>query len=233
MPIKALIFDFDGLIVDTERAAYRSWADLFSSYGVELPLDRWLLDLGTHGMFDACAELETLAGVKVDRQATLANQRAHHISLCEAEALRPGVADMIAAGHAAGLRMAVASSSSRDWIDRWLSHHQILEQFHCLRTRNDVERVKPAPDLFLSAAACLGVEPSECVVFEDSPNCMRAAAAAGMRCVAVPTALLASVELPAVALRLESLTELPLAALLQRLEDIPEPETEMPGVPAN
>ena len=67
MPIKALIFDFDGLIVDTEMPAYRSWAELYTSHGVELPLERWLLDLGTHGMFDACVELETLAGITIDQ----------------------------------------------------------------------------------------------------------------------------------------------------------------------
>lgn len=230
MPIKALIFDFDGLIVDTEMPAYRSWADIYAAHGVELPLERWLLDLGTHGAFDACAELETLAGITVDRQAMLVDRRAHHISLCEQEALRPGVMELIEAGHAAGLCLAVASSSDRAWIDRWLAHHQILEQFHCVRTRDDVERVKPAPDLFLGAAACLGVAPGECVVFEDSPNGMRAAAAAGMRCVAVPTALLASIELPAVTLRIESLAELPLAELLQRLEAVPVPEAAQVGV---
>jgi HAD superfamily hydrolase (TIGR01509 family) len=221
MPIKALIFDFDGLIVDTEVPAYRSWADLYASHGVELRLERWLLDLGTHGMFDACAELETLAGIKVDRQAIQAERRALHISLCEQEPLRPGVTELVEAGQAAGLGLAVASSSDRAWIDRWLRHHDLHEQFHCVRTRDDVERVKPAPDLFLSAAACLGVAPAECVVFEDSPNGMRAAAAAGMRCVAVPTALLEAVELPAVTLRLESLADLPLAELLRRLEASP------------
>ena len=223
MPIKALIFDFDGLMVDTEMPAYRSWADLYATHGVELPLERWLLDLGTHGMFDACAELEALTGKPVDREATLRDRRAHHISLCEQEPLRPGVAELIEAGRAGGLGLAVASSSDRAWIERWLRHHDILDRFGCIRTRDDVARVKPAPDLFLSAAACLQVAPAECVVFEDSPNGMRAAATAGMRCVAVPTALIASLELPAVALRLESLADLPLDQLLRRLEAIPVP----------
>ena len=223
MPIKALIFDFDGLIVDTEMPAYRSWVDLYATHGVELPLERWLLDLGTHGMFDACAELETLTGKPVDREDTLRDRRAHHISLCEQEGLRPGVAELIEAGREAGLGLAVASSSDRAWIERWLRHHDILDRFACIRTRDDVARVKPAPDLFLSAAACLQVAPTECVVFEDSPNGMRAAAAARMRCVAVPTALIASLELPAVALQLESLADLPLDQLLRRLEAIPVP----------
>lgn len=225
MPIKALIFDFDGLIVDTEMPAYQSWADLYAAHGVELPLERWLLDLGTHGMFDACAELETLAGISIDHEATRRERRALHISLCEQEALRPGVLELIEAGEAAGLRLAVASSSDREWIERWLGHHQIRERFECVWTRDDVAQVKPAPDLFLGAAACLGVAPFECVVFEDSPNGMRAAAAAGMRCVAVPTALSASLELPAVAMRLETLADLPLDELLRRLEAVPVPST--------
>ena len=135
--------------------------------------------------------------------------------------MRPGVIDLLEAGQAAGLGLAVASSSDRAWINRWLAHHGILDQFQCVRTRDDVERVKPSPELFLSAAACLGVDPAECVVFEDSPNGMRAAAAAGMRCVAVPTELTASVELPVVTMRLATLAELPLAELLERLEAVP------------
>ncbi|MDQ5852816.1 MAG: HAD-IA family hydrolase, partial [Chloroflexota bacterium] len=156
----------------------------------------------------------------IDREAVRSDRRAHHISLCEQEALRPGVMALLEAGREAGLRLAVASSSSRDWVERWLQHHAIRDYFACVRSRDDVERVKPAPDLFLSAAECLGVAPEECVVFEDSPNGMRAAAAAGMRCIAVPTPLTAEVELPQVALRLESLAELPLAELLRRLDAV-------------
>ncbi len=224
MTITALIFDFDGLIVDTETLHYRTWNSLYESYGVRLRLDRWLLDLGTHGMFDPCADLEELLGRPIDRDATLSDRRAHHVGLVEQEELRPGVRTVLAEGRSAGLKMAVATSSTRDWVERWLRHHEIRDYFTCVRSRDDVTQVKPAPELFLSAAACLGVAPEACVVFEDSPNGMVAAAAAGMRCVAVPNNMTAQIELPEVALRVESLEELPLAKLLERVES-----TAVPG----
>ena len=223
MPIKALIFDFDGLIVDTETPHYESWRGVYTEHGVELRLDRWLLDLGTHGMFDPCADLAELTGKTIDRDAMLSDRRAHHISLCEQEALRPGIEAMLEAGAAAGFGLAVATSSNRDWVERWLGRHGIRHRFQCVRSRDDVERVKPAPDLFLAAAECLGVAPADCIVFEDSPNGMRAAIAAGMRCVAVPNSMTAALELPAIALRLESLADLPLDELIQQLDAVAVP----------
>lgn len=218
MAIKALIFDFDGLLVDTETLHFRTWNELFRRYGVELRVERWLLDLGTHGAFDPCQELEQLLGRPIDVDATRSDHRARHIALVEQEQLRPGVRSLLEAARAADLRLAVASSSDRAWLERWLAHHVIRSFFACVRSRDDVRRVKPDPELFLSAAACLDLPPAECVVFEDSPNGMRAAAAAGMRCVAVPNGMMANVELPPVALRLARLDELPLPELLRRLE---------------
>lgn len=218
MPVKALIFDFDGLLVDTETLHHKVWTSIYQRHGVALRLDRWLLDLGTHGMFDPCADIEELSGQHVDHGALREEQRAEHHRLCEHEPLRPGVKALLDAGKQAGLTMAVASSSNREWVERWLGHHNIRSYFTCVRTRDDVERVKPAPDLFLAAASCLGSEPGHCVVFEDSPNGMRAAAAAGIPCVAVPTNLLDEVELPNVAMRLRSLDELSLAELIERLD---------------
>ena len=218
MPVEALIFDFDGLLVDTETLHYQTWNSLFNGYGVELRRERWLLDLGTHGAFDPCAELESLTGKSMDREAILRSHRADHLRLCEQEPLRPGVMALLESAREAGLALAVASSSSREWVERWLTQHGVRDYFACVRTRDDVTRVKPDPELFLSAAACLGVPPERCAVFEDSPNGMRAAAAAGMRCVAVPTGMTAGVELPEVALQLRSLDDMPLAAMLARLD---------------
>jgi HAD superfamily hydrolase (TIGR01509 family) len=218
MAVKALIFDFDGLIIDTETPHHQAWSELYARHDVELPLEQWLLDIGTHGMFDPCANLEELLGRTIDHEATRAERRAYYISLCEREPLRPGVPELLAAAKKAGLKLAVASSSSRDWVERWLERHALRHYFSCVRTRDDVERVKPAPDLFLSAAECLNVAPADCVVFEDSPNGMRAAASSGMRCVAVPNKMTASLELPAVALRLESLGDHTLDQLIERLE---------------
>ena len=215
--IRALIFDFDGLIVDTETPDFESWADLYRNHGRQLEHARWITGVGTHGGFDAAIELAAQLGGTPDANA-LREQfaRSYGERLQRAELL-PGVRDLLAAAKVAGIPAAVASSSNSAWVEGWLAHHSIRDQFACVRTRDDVAHVKPAPDLFLSAAACLDVTPSDCLVFEDSPNGMRAAAAAGMRCVAVPIGINQGVELPPTALRVPSLAALSLGEILERV----------------
>jgi beta-phosphoglucomutase-like phosphatase (HAD superfamily) len=111
----------------------------------------------------------------------------------------------------------VASSSSSGWVEGWLERIDVRSLIDVVVARDHVSRVKPDPELFLLAADRLAVEPGACVVFEDSPNGMRAAYAAGMRCVAVPNALTRDIERPAVDLVLTSLAELPLAEIMSRL----------------
>jgi HAD superfamily hydrolase (TIGR01509 family) len=218
MTIQALIFDFDGLILDTETVEFEVLDALYREHGHQLQRERWVLNLGTHGQIDLYADLAALAGRPLDLASLRARQRALYLDRCDALALRPGLTDLLEAAQARGLALAVASSSSGGWVERWLERHAIRPYFGCVRTSEHVQQVKPAPDLFLSAAAGLGVAPEHCVVFEDSPNGMRAAAAAGMRCVAVPIALMAGYELPAVALQLQLLSDLTLEELLARLD---------------
>jgi beta-phosphoglucomutase-like phosphatase (HAD superfamily) len=136
---------------------------------------------------------------------------------CDALPLLPGVEQLLLDARSLGLGRAVASSSSSGWVEGWLQRHGIHHLFDAFATRDQVTRVKPDPELFLLAASRLGAEPRACVVFEDSPNGMRAALAAGMRCVAVPNALTSRIERPEVDLVLGSLAELPLAAILETL----------------
>ncbi len=215
--LHALIFDFDGLILDTETPDFVVLSEQYRRFGAELRLERWIQGLGTTGGYDPYSELEALTGATLDREALRREHRERYIALCEQQPLRPGVCDMILAAYTRGVRLAVASSASREWVEGWLERHAIRAYFDCVRTRSDGLRVKPAPDLFLSAAACLDVAPEVCVVLEDSPNGIRAAAAAGMRCVAVPVALLDTLPLPPHLLRLRSLADLPADALLDRL----------------
>ena len=218
-PIQALIFDFDGLLLDTETAALESWQSIYAEYGQELTLDLWKDALGrTPGQgFDAVAHLAALAGEPFDRAGVLARRLALKRTLCEPLELLPGVRAALAEARELGLPCAVASSSDRAWVEGWLRRHDIYEAFTCIRTAGDVAATKPAPDLFLSAAACLGVAPDACLVFEDSPNGILAARAAGMRCVAVPCAVTRQVGLPPADLTLVTLDALPLRELLARL----------------
>lgn len=217
-PVRALIFDFDGLLVDTETPAYQSWVEIFREHGAELPRALYQQDIGTAGMFDAIGELQRLTGKQFEHEVVWTARQAHKDRLSFDQPLMPGALDLLRTAHQVGLPLAVASSSGREWIDNWLERLNIRPFFQCVRTRHDVERIKPAPDLFLAAAACLGVEPAFCVVFEDSPHGMIAAASAGMRCVAVPNDLTVDLPRPPTALTLSSLAELPLARLIERLE---------------
>jgi len=133
----------------------------------------------------------------------------------------PGVRGLLEDARRLGLRRAVASSSSSGWVEGWLQRHGILHLFEAVATRDHVCRVKPAPELFLLAAARLDVPAPACVVFEDSANGMRAALLAGMRCVAVPNTLTARTPRPRVDLEVGSLAELPLREILCRLENEP------------
>ena len=214
--IEALIFDFDGLILDTETPALESWRSIYAEYGHDLTLELWkeALGRGTGQGFDALAHLATLVQDPLDRDAILLDRTARKQALCEALSVLPGVRELLDEARVLGLPCAVASSSGRAWVEGWLQRHGLYGAFTCIRTADDVAATKPAPDLFLSAAACLEVAPAACLVFEDSPNGVLAARAAGMRCVAVPCAITAQMPMPLVDLLLPSLDALPLADIL-------------------
>ena len=215
--IAALIFDFDGLLVDTETPAFESWQPIYAEFGQTLPFDLWKDSLGTSHGFDPLAHLVTIAGRPIDRAALLARRLAYKHELATQQPLLPGAKAILDQARALELPCALASSSDRAWIDWWLTSHNIISYFACIRTAEDVVRTKPSPELFLSAATCLGAQPAVCLVFEDSPNGILAARAAGMRCVAVPGAITRQLELPPADLVLESLEALPLIGILAKL----------------
>jgi HAD superfamily hydrolase (TIGR01509 family) len=190
--------------------------------GRTIGLDEWQHALGTHGGFDPLEHLATLLGGTLDREAVLAEVKAATAKGCEGRPLLPGVEALLRDAQVLSLGRAVASSSSCGWVDGWLRRHGIRDLLDVVVARDDVRKVKPDPELFLLAASRLGVEPAACVVFEDSPNGMRAALAAGMRCVAVPNALTRPLSRPEVDLVLDSLAERPLAAILEALRGVRE-----------
>jgi putative hydrolase of the HAD superfamily len=215
--IDALIFDFDGLIIDSETPLFEIWQDIYREHGGALGLDDWQHALGTFGGFDPYAELLARTGVRLERATLAPIVRARHVERCTVMPLLPGVASLLDEARAAGLRTAVASSSAIDWVGPFLEQHGLLARLDAVCTRDDVARVKPAPDLFLLAAERLGTPASRCVVFEDSPNGLRAARAAGMWAVAVPNALTRPLPLPDHDLALTSLADLQLDAILSAL----------------
>ena len=213
--IRALVFDFDGLILETETPAYETWADIYREHGHELPLDRWFDYIGREGgFFDAADHLAALVGEGFDREAARARRDARKTELIAALDVMVGVREYVRDAKRLGLRLAVASSSSRAWVLGHLERLGIGAEWDAVRTREDVARTKPAPDLYLAAVRALGVAPHEAVAFEDSVNGIAAAKAAGLLCVAVPNALTAAMDLSRADLRLGSLAETPLERLL-------------------
>ncbi|HEU6445541.1 MAG TPA: HAD-IA family hydrolase [Gaiellaceae bacterium] len=217
MAIRALLFDFDGLIVDTETPSYASWQEVYREHGQELPLDRWAAIIGTTGGFEPLDYLEQLHG-PIDREEVSTRRRERELSLLEVEELRPGILDYLEEAGRLGLRTAIVSSSSRQWVDRHLARLEQAEHFDEIVTADrDPERSKPRPTLYLEALDRLGVGAGEAIAFEDSPNGVTAAKAAGIYTVAVPNGVTVALGLGHADLLLESLAELPLRELLESL----------------
>jgi HAD superfamily hydrolase (TIGR01509 family) len=215
--VKAIIMDFDGLIIDSETPLFDIWAEIYESRGQRLTMDEWQHALGTQGGFDPYAHLAGRLAEELDRKTLAAHVTREHWRMCGEQPLLPGVRARLDDAHALGLGAAVASSSPSAWVQPWLDTHDLMPLLQAVCTRDDVTQVKPAPDLFLLAAERLGVAPEDCVVFEDSPNGIRAAHAAGMRVVAIPNTLTRALVLPDPDLTLASLSDLNLAAIAERL----------------
>ena len=217
MAFDAVIFDFDGLVIESEAPLFDIWAGIFREHGGELAMSHWRHALGTHDGFDPYLELERQTGVCLVRDQWQPRIRDEHIRRCECEPLRAGVAERLDEARRLGLPAAIASSSSSDWVRPWLDRHGLSGGFGSICTRDRVARVKPAPDLLLLAARELAVTPSRCVVFDDTPNGIRAAHAAGMWAVAVPTPMTSALAFPAPHLTLPSLAHCTLEELRGRL----------------
>ena len=217
MPIRAFLFDFDGLIIDTETASRAGWAWLYGEHGHELPDEKWRTVVGTTGAWSPMAHLEELVGEPLDRDALNERRYAHEISLIEAEELRPGIADYLAASERHGLKRAIVSSASRSWIDLHLGRLERTVGWDAIITADrDHERAKPNPVMYLEALDVLGIAAEEAVVFEDSPNGVAAAKAAGIFVVAIPNDVTRDFGLDDADLVLDSLADLPPDELLAR-----------------
>jgi HAD superfamily hydrolase (TIGR01509 family) len=216
--IKALVFDFDGLILETETPAYRSWSEIYREHGHELPRDRWLDYIGREaGWFDALTHLETLVGASFDRERVRKQREELKAELTAKLDVMAGIRDYVSEGRRLGLRLAIASSSPRDYVRGHLDRVGLGQGWDAIVCREDAPRAKPAPDLYLRAVELLGVAPDEALALEDSPNGIAAAKDAGLWVVAVPNELTAAGDLTRADCRVSTCAELPLSELLQRL----------------
>ncbi len=176
MQLQALIFDFDGLMLDTETPEVEVWQGIYREHGHELPVDEWAKTIGGYGIsvFDAATHLSQLTGL--DASTLRTRYRRESDEIIHTSPVLPGVLDLLIEGRKRGLRRAVASSSSHAWVEPHLSRLGLIGYFDHILCSEDVApgRTKPNPDLFLLALDRLEVRKEAAVVFEDSPmGCAR------------------------------------------------------------
>ena len=180
----AVLFDFDGTLLDTESTVLTAWREEYDRHGLELAEDVWLATIGTD--FDRYALLAELAGPAFDKERCRIRKRARETELVSALGLREGITECIAEVARAGIRLGIVSSSPADWVLPHLDRLALRDQFDVVVTRESARRAKPHPDLYLAALGRLGVPAALAVAVEDSRHGVAAALAAGIRCVAFP-----------------------------------------------
>ncbi|GLC90099.1 HAD family hydrolase [Lysinibacillus piscis] len=215
--IKGIIFDFDGLILDTETYQYELYKQLFEQHQVELPFTQWLSCIGTKSNFSLIHYLIEHSEATLHEE-TLRNEFTHRLHTgLKSLVARAGVSDYLQEAKVLGLKVGLASSSDRQWVHGHLENLGLLHFFDCIKTADDVVQVKPAPDLYLQASAGLGLEPTDCLAFEDSVNGLQAAKAAGLLCVVVPNFLTSHMTFTGMDGQLKSMTDMPLHAIIQQV----------------
>ncbi len=212
--MKLVIFDFDGLILDTETPDYESWQEVYAEFGHELPLSVWANCIGAPaGVFDPVHFLERLVGETLDREDIAAQRRLRFLNLVGEQPLRSGIEPLMADCADQGVSMAVASSATRDWVEGHLDRFDLRERFDCIRCYESGLQGKPAPDLFHAVLGDLAIAPTDAIVLEDSPNGILAANRAGIYSVAVPNPVTRLLNLDHARLVIDALEEWPLERL--------------------
>lgn len=212
----AVVFDFDGLILDTETPIFASWQWAYDAHDVEpLTHHEWAAQIGTARGLDVVGVLRSRAG-HVNSQI-LKQRVSIRDEMLARQTIRPGVEDWLDQADALGALLAIASSSEADWVLGHLGRLGLRERFGPVLCRSERHAPKPEPDLYRAACEQLGVPADHSLAVEDSPHGIAAAKQAGLACVAVPNAVTAELDLSAADLVVESLEALSLAEVASRL----------------
>ena len=185
--IRALVLDFDGLILDTESPMRTSWMEIYEGAGLHVTEEEWAGLLGASAdPQEAYDLLEAHLDRPIDRSALHKQRLRRELVLLEREVPMPGVCDVVRDARQLGLLLGIASSSERDWVLGHLAQHELLDSFDAIVCAEDVESTKPSPDLYLCVLETLGIRADQAIAFEDSQHGVASAQAAGIFCVAVP-----------------------------------------------
>ncbi len=217
--IKGIIFDFDGLICDTETIELEIWHEVFNSHCYDFPQKQYLKTIGS---MDTRNNIEHLfhdlvipekEKIIIQREMIAKyEKRVNHLPL------RPGVMAFLREAKEMDLKIGLASSSGKDFITHHLNRLDIGDYFDCTSTRDDVQSVKPDPELFLRTLDCLGLFPDEAVALEDSINGVEAAKQAGIITIAVPNQVTQVFDFSKADLSINSLEKTSVKTLIRQFE---------------
>lgn len=212
--IKAVIFDFDGLIIDTETIWYESFREIMKQeHQHELSIEDYSSSIGTSSRVLYEFLQKAVPEMEEERMEELTN--ACYMEKAAQPDLRPGVLAYLKAAKKNGLKIGLASSSGRVWVVNYLKQLDIFSYFETIVTRDDVEKVKPDPALYIKALQNLGVNGEEAIAFEDSLHGSNAAMAAGIHCIVVPNPVTSHMQFKDYHLRLNSMEEKELNDILK------------------
>ncbi|MGO9114506.1 MAG: HAD family hydrolase [Thermoguttaceae bacterium] len=215
----ATIFDMDGVLIDSYQAHYRSWVEMAGRRGLQISEQQFKISFGRTSR-ESMAQFwgpgrfsdEDVKAMDLEKEAGF-----RRIIAADFPAMR-GAAELVAALHKAGFGVAVGSSAPRENVDAAIDRLGARDRFHAIVTGSDVQRGKPDPQIFLTAAQRLGVPPVRCVVIEDAPVGVAAAATADMACVGLASTGRTRESLSKAQVVVDSLTELSPEVLRQVIE---------------
>jgi HAD superfamily hydrolase (TIGR01509 family) len=213
--LRALLLDFDGVVVDTEVATFQSWRDIYAEHGVELALEDWLPVVGSGtstsrgSVFDAVAHLERLTGRTLDREAVIARRTRRKAELYTAAPLLPGVRELLENAQARGVRTAIVTRNREERVAAQCANVGLDHAWDLVLCANE-DPTRDKAEMYRRALELLGVAAGEAVAIEDSVSGVEAAKRAGLRCVAVPNEITRSADFSAADLVVPSLARLSL-----------------------
>jgi HAD superfamily hydrolase (TIGR01509 family) len=213
----AMVLDFDGLLMDTESTSFESWRYEWEQWGLTLDPATFFANHGGDITEQRYAELADAVGLAFDKALSHSRRIAYRDELHVHLDLLPGMRGWLHEARRAGTRLAIASSSPRQWVTGHLARVGAGREFEVLACGDEVAAAKPAPDVYLLALRRLGLAGPEVVAVEDSPHGAAAAKTAGMRCIAIPNRFSPASRFAGADLVLDSAGQVSLTQALQAL----------------
>ncbi len=217
--IRALVFDFDGLTVDSAGAEQQAWRDIYLACGTRVQFDDWN-DAGEPTALsldrDPCDQLERQLGERVDRAQIRRQVAQRKAEILANEAPLPGVRGFIDRASEIGLMLGIASQANRRRVEEQLHRLSLRERFDAIRCAEDVSPAMPDSALYISVCDALDVRPADSIAVQSSPGGIRSAKGAGLYCISVPDRVTGSVSMDKADLVLVSLATVTLDEVVER-----------------